>query len=603
MNWRPLTVLAARPSCQTSSQARSKCRPRFDTLEDRTAPAVGLSEGFVSTPITADLSWPTAMEIAPDGRIFVTEKGGSLRVIEDDNLLADPFVTLSVDTAGEKGLLGVAFDPDFASNHFVYVCYTTPATTSPALGAHTRISRFDASGNTASGGEQVLVNLDPFLGNNHIAGAIHFGGDGKLYVAVGDNGFNEQAQELDSYLGKILRYNPDGTIPADNPTAFAGISGTTSGDYQAIYAVGFRNPFTFAVKPGASTIYINDVGDRSFEEIDALAPGANYGWPIAEGPSDNPDFTNPVLAYPHVRGTSGGRCIAGGAFYDPASPSFPPEFAGQYFYADYINCWINAIDAHGNVTTLATGVANPVDLKVDSAGNLLMLSIFGELSSISYAATQRQQFITASYRDVLGRTPSLAELNNWTAVIDSAGLGAAINGIVRSDESLGRIIDGMYSSMLGRAADPGGRASHIRFLAETGSIELTLAHFAASDEFVARGRSLFHTGDSNIGFVRALYGTFLNRTPALEEVDFWLGRFGEFGRDGIALNFVNSAEFRAGAIAGLYGPAPPPPFLVTLLKRPSAPGDEEIRGWVFSGLDLLSIEQAFLGSQEYFFGA
>src|SRR5262245_66504084 len=131
------------------------------------------------------------MALAPDGRIFVAEQGGTLRVIQNGTLLPTPFVTLSVDSNGERGLLGVAFDPAFAANNFVYVYYTVP--TAPI---HNRVSRFTASGNVAvPGSEQQILNLDNLSGAmNHHGGATHFGPDGKLYVAVGENANSANAQ-------------------------------------------------------------------------------------------------------------------------------------------------------------------------------------------------------------------------------------------------------------------------------------------------------------------------------------------------------------------------------------------------------------------------
>ena len=159
------------------------------------------------------------MEFAPDGRLFVREQGGRLRVIKNGALLPTPFVTLTVNSSGERGLLGVTFDPDFATNNFVYVYYTA---TTPTV--HNRISRFTANGDVAvAGSEVVILDLNPLSSaTNHNGGAIHFGEDGKLYAAVGDNANGANAQTLANLLGKILRINADGSIPTDNPVLRAG---------------------------------------------------------------------------------------------------------------------------------------------------------------------------------------------------------------------------------------------------------------------------------------------------------------------------------------------------------------------------------------------
>jgi hypothetical protein len=180
--------------------------------------AASLPTGFSETEIATGLFNPTAMALAPDGRIFVCEQWGSLRVIKNGILLSTSFVDLAVSSSGEAGLLGVAFDPNFTSNQYVYVYYTA---TTPSI--HNRISRFTAAGDVAvPGSEVVILELDD-LSNaiTHNAGTIHFGPDGRLYAAVGENGFRPNAQTLNNLLGKILRLNPDGTIPADNPFYYA----------------------------------------------------------------------------------------------------------------------------------------------------------------------------------------------------------------------------------------------------------------------------------------------------------------------------------------------------------------------------------------------
>ena len=146
--------------------------------------AASLPSGFNETLVASGLASPTAMQFAPDGRLFVAEQGGRLRVIKNGTLLSTPFVTLNVSSVGERGLLGVAFHPNFASNQYVYVYYTA---TTPAM--HNRISRFTANGDVAvAGSEVVILELDNLSNaTNHNGGAIAFGPDGKLYAAVGEN--------------------------------------------------------------------------------------------------------------------------------------------------------------------------------------------------------------------------------------------------------------------------------------------------------------------------------------------------------------------------------------------------------------------------------
>src|SRR5215203_3281279 len=172
------------------------------------ARAATVPTGFVDTAVATGLRMPTA----PDGRIFVCEQGGTLRVIKNGTLLPTPFLSATVSSVGERGLLGIAFDPNFASNGFVYVYYTAVTPT-----IHNRVSRFTAAGDVAvAGSETVILDLETLGATNHNGGAIHFGPDAKLYVAVGENAVGSNAQTLTNRLGKMLRINSDGSIPTDN---------------------------------------------------------------------------------------------------------------------------------------------------------------------------------------------------------------------------------------------------------------------------------------------------------------------------------------------------------------------------------------------------
>jgi glucose/arabinose dehydrogenase len=308
------------------------------------------------------------MEFAPDGRLFVTEKGGALRVISNGTLLATPFLTLNVNTDSERGLLGVTFDPNFATNRFLYVYYTTNAAT-PV----NRVSRFTTSATNPNivqaNSELILLDNIASTMGNHNGGALHFGTDGMLYVAVGEAGVPANAQTLANLSGKILRINasnPANLIPADNP--FVGVPGARG----EIYALGFRNPFTFNVQPGTGKIFVNDVGQSTFEEIDQLVRGGNYGWPNAEGPDNgNPNFVDPI----HFYGRSIGKSIAGGVFYQGSL--FPQAFAGSYFFADFISGFIKRLPNGSNTPVdFATGAQGPVDIDVGADGSLYYLEFF-----------------------------------------------------------------------------------------------------------------------------------------------------------------------------------------------------------------------------------
>lgn len=335
----------------------------------------------VPAGFTRDDTWVTgitngtALAAAPDGRLFVAEQGGALRVVKNGALLAAPFHTFAVDSAGERGLIGVTLHPGFASNGWVYVHYTTPAG-----GTHNRVSRIVAAGDVSTGVESVLLDLPPLSSaTNHNGGALHFGPDGKLYLAVGDNANGAQAQDLASPFGKLLRLNDDGGIPTDNPFV-----ATQSGWGQRVWAYGLRNPFTFAFKPGSARMHINDVGQAMWEEIDLGAPGANYGWPASEGPDNvGAGATPPLFAYRHAAtsppgtGPGGfltGVAIVGGAFYPDSGP-FPAAYRGAYFFADIGSGFVARLDtANDNAAySFAQVGIQPVDLGVGADGALYVL--------------------------------------------------------------------------------------------------------------------------------------------------------------------------------------------------------------------------------------
>jgi len=344
--------------------AISCCLLRFSTASAATLPA-----GFSETRVATGLASPTAMAIAPDGRVFVAEKGGTLRVVKNNALLAQHFVTLSVNSETERGLLGVAFDPDFNSNRFVYVYYTTASTP-----IHNRVSRFTASSTNPdvaqASSELPILDLPTLGAGNHNGGAIHFGTDGKLYVGVGENAVPANSQSLNTPLGKLLRINADGSIPTDNP-----FYSQTTGVNRAIWARGLRNPFTFAVDPGLGRININDVGQDTWEEVDLGVRAANYGWPQVEGPDPTgvSGVRYPTYAYQHA----GVNCaIVGAAFYRPYILRFPTAYDGRYFFGDLCGGFIRMLSPpnYSSATGFATGISSIVDIQTHQDGSLYYLA-------------------------------------------------------------------------------------------------------------------------------------------------------------------------------------------------------------------------------------
>jgi glucose/arabinose dehydrogenase len=327
--------------------------------------ADSLPPGFVEATFASGFgNRLTAMAWSPDGRLFVSEKTGALRVVKNGTLLSQPFLTVPVNTSGERGLLGVTFDPNFATNRHVYVIYTHGTNIS------NRVSRFTASSSNpdvAQGSSEVVI-LDniPAPSNIHHGGALHFGPDGKLYISTGDAASSSNSQNLNNLNGKILRVNADGTIPTDNP-----FHGQANRRWE-IWAYGLRNPYTFAFQEGTGRMFINDVGNATWEEINEGAAGANYGWPTCEGPCSDPSFVNPIHAYRHDEGP--GKAIVGAAFY--SGDRFPAVYSSSYFFGDYVGHYIKRYDvATGQVHDFATGVRWVADLRFGPDGALYWLSV------------------------------------------------------------------------------------------------------------------------------------------------------------------------------------------------------------------------------------
>lgn len=331
--------------------------------------AATLPPGFSARRVAGGLD-PTRIAEAPDGRIFVLEKSGRVLIIRDGQLLPDPFVEIDVDNYNERGLGGIAFHPDFETNHYLYLYYSVPG------GNHNRLIRLRANGDYAvPESEEVLLDIDATEGTVHNGGAMVFGADGKLYLAVGDGKDGPAAQRQDRLLGKVLRLNDDGSIPADNP-----FYQHAQGKYRSIYALGLRNPFTLDVDPLTGDILINDVGEQEWEEINRLQAGANYGWPITEGRRQGeavPDnYSDPLHYYPH-----GEACaVVGAAYYRSAGAAFPEEYEGRYFFADYCDgsiYYLNPQRPETGAQVFATEINRPMGLLTARDGSLYYLARAG----------------------------------------------------------------------------------------------------------------------------------------------------------------------------------------------------------------------------------
>jgi glucose/arabinose dehydrogenase len=332
------------------------------------ATAAVLPAGFTDS-LVASVPAPTALAFTPDGRLLVTSQSGALRVVQGGTLLDTPALDFGsgICADNERGLLGVATDPAFTVNHFIYLYYTAATGSS----CTNRVSRFVLSnGNVVDpASESILIN-SPSPGCCHNGGDLQFGKDGYLYVSVGDGGLGGRDRSV--LLGKILRITSDGGIPPDNPflgadSARCNVTGSTDPGKicQETYSWGLRNPFRIAFDPNASgtRFYINDVGQSTWEEIDAAQAGADYGWNVREGfcaTGSTTDcgpppagMTNPIFAYAHANGCD---AITGGAFVP--NGLWPDAYNGSYLFADYLCGTMFQLVPSGSGTFTATTFAS-----------------------------------------------------------------------------------------------------------------------------------------------------------------------------------------------------------------------------------------------------
>jgi glucose/arabinose dehydrogenase len=377
--------------------------------------ATELGPGFQEDLLVYGLRFPVAAEYAPDGRLFILEKGGNVRIFKNGELLTRPFLKVKVNDIFERGLLGLAFDPEFASNGYLYLYRSTVA-----RNPKNRVERYTAAGDIAiAGSRRVLVagiNSDT---GQHNAGCIRFGPDGKLYVSTGDGGMNPAlSQDLSSLNGKILRVNPDGTAPADNPFI------DQPGARPEIWCYGLRNPWRYAFHASSGLMAIGDVGGAGFEEINIGSAGQNFGWPLAEGPSDNPLLTNPVYSYSHQEASRDAAIVAG-LFY--TANQFPATYGNRLFFTDYVRGFIKTLelDATGRVLRVedfATSLETPVHMLQAPDGSILYVSIrAGEIRKIRYVGGRNRPPVVSARASTDGGAEPLRVQFRSTGSFDPDG--------------------------------------------------------------------------------------------------------------------------------------------------------------------------------------
>ena len=404
-------------------------------------PNTGAPAGFTLTKITDGLVAPTAAQFAPDGRIFVAQKNGVVKLYKNGVLRPQPFYTIpNVNDYVDRGLLGLALDPNFATNGYVYLLYTHDNNPSNIAGPKTgRLVRVTANGDQAVAGSEFVVlgtnvgnsvqtscnnfvlgsDCLPADGLSHAPGSVRFAPDGKLIVSIGDAaGYDDVdrlaflAQNLDSTAGKILRINPDGTAPSDNPY----YNGSPTANRSKVFAYGVRNAFRLSVRPSDGLIMAGDVGWNTWEEINVVPKGGNLGWPCYEANDqqngtgapgikaykDEPEcqqmyqnppanLVSPIHYYPHPPSSA----VVSGGFY--TGNGYPAQYKDMFFYADYAKNQIyamrlnaaNAMVPSSNIT-FASNAGGPVNFFTGADGDLYYLAINnGGIYRIAYS-TQNQ---------------------------------------------------------------------------------------------------------------------------------------------------------------------------------------------------------------------
>ena len=401
------------------------------------AHAVTYPTGFSHTVIAASLDMPTGLAFFPDGRIAIAQKSGVVRLVKSGQLLETPLIDLSdhVNDYWDRGLLGIAVDPDFASNPYVYLLYVYEnGRTGYTESKTSRLTRVKVTGDTADPETETVLlggNVDvascselaagsdciPADAPFHSVGAIKFSGS-TIFVAVGDAAdFGTeralQAQDLDSLAGKLLRVGRDGRGVSSNPFW----NGDAGANRSKVWAYGFRNPFRFNPRPGSSVVYVGDVGWDTRDEVNVVVAGANHGWPCYEGAGRQDVYGgDPICQALYARTGSAqarkpiveygpgefGFAVIGGTFV--TNSTYPSRYQGAYFFADYAQGWIRTLRVDGNNALVSGSVADfakelegPVDVQIGPNGLLYYLAIgIGELRRIEFSE---------------GNTPPVAVIN------------------------------------------------------------------------------------------------------------------------------------------------------------------------------------------------
>jgi glucose/arabinose dehydrogenase len=365
------TILSGAVVACGSSSAPPAVTPGGDPPGPTPAPADtftaadGTRFGVQVVATNLEVAW--AMAFAPDGRLFVTERAGRVRIVQDGRLLPEPALTLTdLHTNGESGVLGLALHPGFAGNGLVYIVYDAEAAGGPVA----RLVRYRAVGNTLA--EPAVLLDDVPAANIHNGSRVRFGPDGKLYVTFGDAASPSVAQDLGRLNGKVLRLNDDGTTPADNPFN------------SPIWSWGHRNPQGLDWHPRTGELYESEHGQTGNDEVNVITRGANYGWPVIEGAATRPDMITPIT------------------FFTPSvAPSGASFYRGTAFPAFRDNLFVATLGAQA-LLRITLDAANP---RTVASVERLMAGRYGRLRDV-VAGPDGYLYVSTSNRD--GRNTPVA---------------------------------------------------------------------------------------------------------------------------------------------------------------------------------------------------
>jgi glucose/arabinose dehydrogenase len=372
-----------------------------------------LPVGFAKVQLAKGLANPTTIAFSPNGDIYIAQQRGAIRLFRSGALVATPVMTIATDNLTETGVLGMALDPNFATNGFMYVAYTTPD-------EHAQVSRFTITGGGATGSpasELVLFRGNELQSAHHSVNDVHIGPDGKLWIAVGDNDpAITNGETLTNAYGKILRLNLDGSVPSDNP--FVNVPTAV----PSIYAYGLRNPYRFTFLPNGKAM-TEDTGSSFWEELDTIQRGGNYGWDFYEGNCGSCGYINPAYAYGHVPVDGAASALA--AYTGNVFPA--PYNSGTVFFGDYVRRDIEAVKFDSTYTTeisqtvFDSDAGTIADLTEGPDGALYYVSIYEGTFSRIYATGPFGPIAIASASPNAGVAPLSVQFSS-AGTIDPTGL-------------------------------------------------------------------------------------------------------------------------------------------------------------------------------------